>query len=147
MTRRIIFVGLAALFFSGCTGSVVYDVSNMEQPILLNRECITKGNSKLAAKPLCGYAGTISNAHSVASSPGTTYAGQSYTKQETRQMMQNNIQINAAKVLGGQDNRAITGLWFRVEDITINALVALGMKQSITASGTVVEISKSDISK
>jgi hypothetical protein len=136
--RSFIIIGMALLFLSGCAGSLVYDVTNLDAPILMNPQCSFQEDAGITTEEICVYSGKVTKGSTTSASPGygTT------TATTTQNTALNDAQISASKVLGGQPNRAITNVQFEVVDITINALLAIGSTQSITATGKVIEFTK-----
>lgn len=128
-------IGLAiplAIGLGGCT-SVNYDLRNLQQPVVLNRNpwLVGKGAPSLKLVDVDTYEARVDRSSVTSGGSNTTTTSEHQT---------NTAQANAFAKIGGRTDAAIHEVTVEADALAINALLALGEQISIKANGKVAEV-------
>ncbi len=128
-------IGLAvplAIGLGGCQ-TVHYDLRNLQQPVVLNRNpwLSGKGASSLKLVDFDTYEAEVGQ--------GSETAGGAYTT-TTSGHQTNDAQANAFAKIGGRTDATIHEITVEADALAVNALLALGEQVSIKAKGKVAEV-------
>lgn len=128
-------VALAMMLLSSCT-SAVYDVRQIQQPIVLNDNPFlapaTPASLNLAKVDT--YSATVYRGQ-ITASYGNGYA----TTTTSTLSVANQAQVNAFQAIGGQPNKTICGLSLDIDYLAFNGLFVLADKATIQAAGDVAQ--------
>ena len=128
-------IGLAipmAIGLGGCQ-AVKYDLRNLQQPVVLNRNpwLVGKGAPALKLVDFDTYEARVDRSSETSGSSNTTTTSEHQT---------NTAQANAFAKIGGRTDAAIHEVTVEADALAVNALLALGELVSIKAKGKVAEV-------
>jgi hypothetical protein len=132
----LVLAPLALALLCSCR-SVIYDMRQLRQPVVLNNNPILASTnaSSLEIADVDSYTASVAVSEVVASS-GNGYA----TTTTTSHAEANEAQVSAFKKIGGQPNRAIRNVSLNVDYLAVNGLLVLADFAKIEAAGDVAEI-------